>query len=88
MTLSKQLHMKAITNNKTFCMSTYGKLLSHFERLAGKTMASSSLCLQKQHLYQYQSNKNYSHKVLSVIIPYAPVTLHSCDNNLQYQIIL
>ena len=30
MTLSKQIHMKAITNNETCCVSTYGKLLSHF----------------------------------------------------------
>ena len=29
MTLSKQIHMKAITNNKTCCVSTYGKLLPH-----------------------------------------------------------
>ena len=29
MTLCKQIHTKAITNNKAFCVSTYGKLLSH-----------------------------------------------------------
>ena len=29
MTLSKQIHMKAITDNKSFRVSTYGKLLSH-----------------------------------------------------------
>ena len=29
MILSKQIHMKAITNNKTFCVITYDKLLSH-----------------------------------------------------------
>ena len=28
MTLSKQLHMMAVTNNKTFCVNTYGYLLS------------------------------------------------------------
>ena len=37
MTLSKQIHMKAITNNKTCCVSTYGKLLPH---LAGKPILS------------------------------------------------
>ena len=37
MTVSKQIHMKAITNNKTFCVSTYGKLLSH---LFGKPILS------------------------------------------------
>ena len=29
MTLSKQIHMKAVTNSKTFCVSTYSKLLSN-----------------------------------------------------------
>ena len=27
--LSKQIHMRAITNNKTCCESTYDKLLPH-----------------------------------------------------------
>ena len=29
MTLGKQIHIKAITNNNTCCVSTYGKLLPH-----------------------------------------------------------
>ena len=33
MTSSKQIHMKAIANNKTCCVSTYDKLLPH---LSGK----------------------------------------------------
>ena len=37
MTLSKQIHMKAIINNKTCCVSTYGKLLPH---LSGKPILS------------------------------------------------
>ena len=37
MTLSKKIYRKAITNNKTCCVSTYGKLLSH---LSGKPMLS------------------------------------------------
>ena len=37
MTLSKQIHTKAITNNKTCCVSTHGKLLPH---LFGKPILS------------------------------------------------
>ena len=37
MTLSKQIHMKAFTRNKTFCVINYGKLLSH---LFGKPILS------------------------------------------------
>ena len=37
MTLGKQIHMKAITNNNTRCVSTYGKLLPH---LSGKLILS------------------------------------------------
>ena len=37
MTFSKQIHMKAITNNKTFCVITCSKLLSH---LFGKLILS------------------------------------------------
>ena len=47
-----------------------------------------TFCLQTQHPYQYQSDKNYSHKGSSVIMSYTPVILHPCDNNLQHQIIL
>ena len=37
MTLLKQIHMKAITNNKTCCVCSYGKLLPH---LSGKPISS------------------------------------------------
>ena len=37
MTLSKQIHIRAITNNKTCCVSTYCKLLPH---LFGKPILS------------------------------------------------
>ena len=37
MTVSKQIHMKVITNNKTCCVRTYSKLLPH---LSGKPILS------------------------------------------------
>ena len=39
MTLSKQTYMKAITNNKTCCVSTYGNLLSQ-KYIFGKPILS------------------------------------------------
>ena len=37
MILNRQIHMKAITSNKTCCVSTNGKLLPH---LSGKPILS------------------------------------------------
>ena len=56
MTLSKQIHTKAITNNKTCCVSTYGKLLSH---LSGKPISSTINLLNHFDKYRFIENNGH-----------------------------